>query len=295
MSILIADKYIITKKIGEGSFGNIYQGYHKETNENIAIKIEHTSNKCLLQHEADIYSILNDISNIPKMRTFGNEGQFTYIVMDLLNVSLDSIRLKNNGYFSLKTILMLGHELITIIENIHNCNIIHRDIKPENFMIGRNKLFFNNPNKIFIIDFGLAKEYKTDNTHIPFKNGKYMIGTSRYASINVHKGIEYSRRDDLESIGYMLLYLFTGKLPWQGLNISNTKHKNKKICKLKQELTTMDYYAKLPDALKHFLEYVKKLHFTNKPDYKYIKNIFLNEMKLNHFYFDNKYDWLKSI
>ena len=294
MSILIANKYIITNKIGQGSFGNIYKGYHKDTKDDIAIKMERKTDRSLLKHEADIYNILNSVPNIPKMRTFGMDGKFIFLAMDLLNTSLDTLRMQCGGKFSLKTTLMLGHEITTIIEKIHNCNIIHRDIKPENFMMGRKKLFFNNPNQIFIIDFGFAKEYKKNNTHIPFKDGKHMIGTTRYAGLNVHKGIEYSSRDDLEAIGYMLIYFYSGKLPWQGLSISNANQKNKKIGLLKQQFENSDFFHELPDGLKQYIIYVKKLRFTNKPDYTFIKTLFANEMKTQLFDFDNNYDW-KSI
>ena len=120
---------------------------------------------------------------------------------------------------------------ISRIEYIHSKNFIHRDVKPDNFLIGTNK----KKTQVYAIDFGLAKRFRDPKTgnHIPYRDGKSLTGTARYASINTHLGIEQSRRDDLESLGYVLVYFLLGELPWQGMKAKTMKEKYEKIMEKK--------------------------------------------------------------
>ena len=141
--------------------------------------------------------------------------------MDLMGPSLEDLFEKTpSKQFSLKTVLMLVDQMIQRIEFVHNRAFLHRDIKPDNFCIGNNKT----RKKLFLIDFGLAKRYlQRDGKHIPYREGKSLTGTPRYASLNTHLGIEQSCRDDLESVGYIAMYFLRGSLPWQGIKAKNKR------------------------------------------------------------------------
>lgn len=151
---------------------------------------------------------LNQILNnhIPKMKFLGVENNYQVLVMELMGSSLESIFQRENREFDLKTVIMLGCQMIDVLEYIHKKNFIHRDMKPDNFLMGTG----NRKKQVFLCDFGLSKKYMSRTTgHIEFRSDKSLTGTARYASLNCHRGYEQSRRDDLEALGYVLLYFLT--------------------------------------------------------------------------------------
>jgi serine/threonine protein kinase len=149
---------------------------------------------------------------IPQVHWFGVEGDYNAMVMDLLGPSLEDLFVFCKRKFSLKSVLMIGDQMIQRIEFLHNNHFIHRDMKPDNFLVGINK----KANLVYMIDYGLAKRFRDPKTgeHIPYRDNKSLTGTARYASVNTHLGIEQARRDDLESIGFILIYFLKGTLPW---------------------------------------------------------------------------------
>lgn len=167
-----------------------------------------------MEYEARVYKALAGGVGIPFVRWFGIEGEFYAMVIDLLGPSLEDLFNFCSRRFSIKTVLLLADQLLSRIEYIHSRNFLHRDIKPDNFLMGLGR----RGNQVHVIDFGLAKKYRDPKTHlhIPYREHKNLTGTARYASINTHLGIEQSRRDDLESLGYVLMYFLRGSLPWQG-------------------------------------------------------------------------------
>ena len=291
LTITIENKYHLLKKIGQGSFGSIYKAKNKQTDEYVAIKIEeNTSNKSLL-HEAKVYKYISDIKGFPKIRLYGNTGNYTYMILDLLGYSLDNLKKICGGIFSLKTTLLLAIQMLRRIENLHNIGIIHRDLKPDNFMVSKKK----KNNLIYLIDFGLAKFYRDKNgAHIPMVNGKKIIGTVRYSSIHMHEGVEQSRRDDLESLGYIFVYFLKGRLPWQGLSSkTETTEEFYNILKKFKQNTSLDKLCKdIPEEFKNYLEYCRKLKFDEKPNYTYLMDIFFSLFKKKKFDLESRYDWL---
>ena len=212
--------------------------------------------------------------------------------MELLGPSLENLFQSQNKKFSLKTTCMLGIQMIDRIEYVHSKKIIHRDIKPANFLMGRGE----NSHIVYLIDFGLAKKYWSTihKCHIPFTTGKKLTGTARYASINALNGKEQSRRDDLESIAYILLYFLRGSLPWQGIKYYNREGRFKKIYEKKRDTSSKELCEGFPEELAIFIDYVKSLTFMEVPDYNYLRQLLKNILKKNKFHIDFYFDWDKE-
>ncbi len=176
------------------------------------------------------------------------------------------------------------------IEYIHSKNLIHRDIKPDNFLIGAGK----KQHQVFVIDFGLAKRYRDIKTgdHIPYRDGKSLTGTARYASVNTHIGIEQSRRDDLESLGYILMYFNKGNLPWQGLRAKNKQEKYDAIKEKKLTTSIEALCHGFPEEFASYLTACRKLQFDEKPDYGVLRKLFKDLFIRKGYEYDYIYDWL---
>ena len=216
---LINNKYKIINEIGKGSFGTIYKGENIRTREKVAIKVEIIEHGTyLLKNESIIYRYLNNMPGIPSVKWFGKDDDNYYMVINLLGKSLQNIK-DTIGCFTLNDALKIGIYLINLIQNIHEKGLVHRDIKPENFLFG-----LDDTSKIYIIDFGFCKSYVGNDEHIPMKKTSNLIGSRTYASINAHNFDEISRRDDLESLCYTLIYLVQGKLDWQITGLQNHEH-----------------------------------------------------------------------
>ena len=286
----IFNKYKLIRKLGQGSFGSIYQAQSKCSNKYYAVKLEEMrQNQFVLEEESIFLSYLN-CPRIPKLKTFGYSGSLIILVMELLGDSLDKIFDKlPSRKMSIRCVCNIAYQLLMIFEIIHNCNIIHRDIKPANVAIG----FEGKSKFIYLLDFGLSKKYRSSKTkkHFPFVQGNKLIGNARYSSINALDGGTQSRRDDLESLGYLLLYLLLGRLPWQG-HISHSKEdKYYKIREIKKNTTPEELCQGLPPQIQEYVEYTRNLEYETDPDYKYLKNLFLTILKHYNWEFDYYYDW----
>jgi serine/threonine protein kinase len=280
------------KLLGKGSFGKIYAGVNKTTGEEIAIKLEPiTTEQHQLIYEYKIYKYLQNGFGIPKVYECSRDKKYTILIMDLLGDSLEKKFNECDRKFSLLTVLMIMEQLVTRIEFIHSKNLLHRDIKPDNFLVGRGK----KSNIIYAIDFGLSKKYRDSKTglHIPYRDGKSLTGTARYASINTHLGVEQSRRDDIEALGYMMVYFLRGSLPWQGMVINDPKKKYDKIKQLKYDIKLEDLCAGLPKECIKFIQYARDMKFEDRPDYSYLRGLLRKAAKNHGLYFDtSKFDWI---
>ncbi len=178
---------------------------------------------------------------------------------------------------------------ISRIEYIHSRNFIHRDIKPDNFLMGIGK----RGNQVNVIDFGLAKKYRDPKTHlhIPYRENKNLTGTARYTSINTHLGVEQARRDDLESLAYVLMYFLRGSLPWQGLKAATKKQKYDRIMEKKMTTPTDLLCRGFPNEFGIFLNYTRALRFDDKPDYSYLRKLFRDLFVREGYQYDYVFDW----
>ncbi|KAH9764327.1 Casein kinase 1-like protein 10 [Citrus sinensis] len=290
MDHVIGGKFKLGRKIGSGSFGELYLGVNVQTGEEVAVKLESVKTKHpQLHYESKLYMLLQGGTGVPHLKWFGVEGEYNVMVIDLLGPSLEDLFNYCNRKFSLKTVLMLADQLINRVEYMHSRGFLHRDIKPDNFLMGLGR----KSNQVYIIDYGLAKKYRDLQTHkhIPYRENKNLTGTARYASVNTHLGVEQSRRDDLESLGYVLMYFLRGSLPWQGLKAGTKKQKYDKISE-KKMLTPIEVLCKsYPSEFTSYFHYCRSLRFEDKPDYSYLKRLFRDLFIREGYQFDYVFDW----
>ena len=256
-------------KLGKGSFGYIVPGINKITGEEIAVKIERKVDDPQLKYEYKIYKLLKDGPGFPKIFGYFEENNHNILIMEKLGPSLEKLFNKNKKKFSLLTVIMIVEQILYRLEFIHSKNIVHRDIKPDNFLIG-----LGNKNKIiYAIDYGLSKKFKESKSglHIPYRDGKCLLGTARY----------------------MMIYFMKGHLPWQGMINSNPNKKYDKIKKLKIEIKLPDLCAGLPEETIKFIQYARDMRFEDKPNYHYLRGlmrkiVIKNGLKMDY----NNFDWL---
>ena len=289
---LFFNKYKLIKKIGKGSYGIIYLCKDIASNEFFAAKLQNKNSYTnSLQNEYQIMKDIN-IDKIPNAKFYGENNLYNILIMQLLGKPLEDIfeKILHKQKMPIHSVCNIAIQIIDILEQIHNKNYIHRDIKPSNFLFGNNS--FNN-NIIYLIDFGLAKKYRESNNaeHYEIKEENKLIGTARFASINAMEGLSQSRRDDLESLGYMLIYFLKGKLPWQNFLIKNKEERYNKIKQTKKEIVINELCSNCPKEIGQYITYVRKLKYEEEPNYNYIKNLFYEILNKTGNKFDYLYDW----
>lgn len=306
--------YKVTKKVGSGAFGDVFRGYHiKDPNILVAIKCENEeldSKKSRLFEEYNFYRELTTNINhvgIPNVYFFGRAticepptderteelvSTRNVMVMDYLGPSIEKLFKYYKCRFSVKTVLMLAIQCIEKLEFIHNNGIIHRDIKPDNFLIGSTP---ENKKIVYLVDFGLSKKYidMASYTFNPLRNTRSFTGTYRFCSMRNHKCVEQSRRDDLESLGYMILFLFKGELPWQHIHHEDKEIRSNLIFKKKNKTSIEDLCAGAPNIMVEYIRYCRLLKYDEVPNYKKLKGLFEDELNRIGAVLDYKFDWEK--
>lgn len=290
---IVAEKWRLVRKIGSGSFGSIFLGVNIVTGEEVAIKMERVRTRhCQLYFESKVYRVLRETPGIPRIQFYGLDGVrnlYHAMVIELLGPSLEDLFTFCGRRFTMKTVLMLADQMLWRLDFIHAKGFIHRDIKPDNFLMGIGRQC----NRVFIIDFGLAKKFRDHRTrrHISYRDDKSLIGTARYASLNSHAGIEQSRRDDMESLGYVLMYFLRGSLPWQGLQAGNKPQKYERIHE-KKASTPIDVLCRgYPSEFLVYLSHCRALQFEETPNYGFLRNNFRNLFRSLSFVWDYVFDW----
>ncbi|KAF9223443.1 kinase-like protein [Gyrodon lividus] len=290
---IVGNHFRVGKKIGEGSFGVVFEGTKLLTNQPVAIKFEpRKSDAPQLRDEFRSYRTLNGTVGVPQVHHFGQEGLHNVLVIDLLGPNLEDLFDMCGRKFTIKTVCMAAKQMITRIQSVHDKSLIYRDIKPDNFLVGVPST--KTANIIHIIDFGMAKHYRDPKTkvHIPYRERKSLSGTARYMSINTHLGREQSRRDDLESLGHVFMYFLRGGLPWQGLRAATNKQKYEKIGEKKQTTAISELCEGFPEEFAIYMNYVRKLGFEESPDYDFLRELFTKVLKTIGELDDGIYDWM---
>ncbi|CAA7408756.1 unnamed protein product [Spirodela intermedia] len=286
MDTQVGNKFRLGKKIGGGSSGKIYKGTDIQTNEEVAIKLEdRRTDHPQIQRELKLYKILLGGTGIPHVRWYDVERDYNVLVMDLLGPSLEDLVNQCGGKLSLKSVLMLADQMIKRIEYVHCKSLLHRNIKPKNFLMGMGR----HANKVYIIGFGHGKKFIDTNTHqhISHRENKSLKRTGRYA----HCGREQGRRDDLESLGYVLMYLLRGSLTWEDLKGGTERQKYEKISEKKVSMPIEALCHGYPIEFASYFYYCRSLCFDDKPNYAYLREIFHGLFKRERFQFDYVFDW----
>ena len=273
---IIFKKYKVGKLINRTHISSIYEGINKITKESVAMKFEKIGNKYdFLESEVYILLLLKG-KGIPNVISYGKFMNYKVLIEELLGNSIYNYwRELNNKKDILNEICFIAMQCLDRLEYIHSKNIVHKDIKPANFNFGR-----KDHQLIYIIDFGMSRKYKSSRTgkHIKFQKVKKLNGTMRYMSISACKGYEHSRRDDLESLGYMLIFLMKNYLPWINVEDENisTKSKLEKICSLKISTTPQELCKGLPNGFCKYIDYCRKLDYEQDPNYNYLRYLFIS-------------------
>lgn len=290
MTQINGSHFELIKKIGGGSFGQIYIGEDTQTHKKVAVKLENKkTNVPQLCYESKLYVLFSGCPSVPRLHWYGSDHTHNIMVIDLLGKSLEDLFIQCGQKLSLKTVLMLADQMISCVEYIHSKNFIHNDIKPDNFVMGKD----DKANQVHVIDFGLSKKYRDPFTHqhIAYADGRSLTGTPRYASIAALQGIRQTRRDDMESLGYVWMYLLKGSLPWMGINLRSRDQKFGKILDVKAATSIESLCAGYPQEFAEYLHNVRNLKFDEQPNYTYYRKMFRDLFIRKGYVFDYVYDW----
>ena len=279
---IIFNKYKTRKLLYKSKLSVVYEGLNIKDNEQVAIKFERRNEENFLKTESSFLFTLKGFG-IPRILSFGKNNVYNILVEELLGLSIYNLWKQKNLDMDakIKNICMIALQALDRLEYIHSKNVIHRDVKPTNFLIGR-----KNREIIYLIDFGFANLYRNSRTgkHIKYGSIKCIYGSTFYNSINANKGYEQSRKDDLESLGYMLIYLASNYLPWGNAFYNMTLSEGAKLrllLHIKSSTTPEKLCNGLPEEFASFIKYCRNLQFEQDPNYNYLKSLFTNILTKN--------------
>ena len=261
------ERYKIKEEIGSGSFGRVYKLQHISKNKTFALKIDIRLKGNVL-NEAKILADLHGGIGITKLYKHGSTDHYSYMIIELLECTLGNLLQKSAGKFNLTTVISIMLQLIARIEFVHSKGYLHRDLKPQQILIGKN------PRILYLTDFGLARRFEVNHYHVSYHSSCARVGNSTFSSLNNHSGGRQSRRDDLESLAYLAVYLFRGSLPWQLGKRLSTNAKWQNAFEMKTNMTVEEICNNCPIEFGIFLKYCRSLKFEEKPDYGYISQLF---------------------
>jgi len=280
---------VIIDTINAGSFGEIYLASCVDTGKQFAVKMIKKKHEHRAKNLKTEYSLMHKITGrglfpeaeylSPSENYFGQHA----LVMERLGPNINDLFKICGKRLPHKSVSSLMVQMITRLEELHQCGILHRDIKPDNFCMGGSSL-----RKVYIIDFGLSTAFTdSEGNHLPKEKGKGFVGTPRYASRNAHYGYTQSRRDDLEALGHMAIYLVKGSLPWQKVNQKDRKKKHEELYEFKSKTASVSLCEGLPNCFRAYLDYCRNLSYAEAPNYSFLKSMFKNSLSKT----DNRYAW----
>jgi len=281
--------------LGEGNFGRVYLCTDIVLKEHVAIKVSEQNQLSQIKQEETILKEMQGTRGFPRFIKSNFLEDYNYIAMQLLGPNINEKFNECHKKFSLQTIVTLGRQMLMRVKSIHNKGYVHRDLKPHQFLLGPR----SDRNTIYMVDFGLCKRYKTKDLglHIAYMENRPFVGTMYYASLSTHNGIQQSRRDDLESLCYILSYFFNGRLPWMITNKKKTTEL--KIRTEKAQSTASELFSSAPREFLELFNYVKSLNFETNPNYSYMISLFesierKNELKTYPFDWDKPLEMKKT-
>lgn len=285
---IIFGKFQTMKLIGKGAYSRVFSVRNIANKKTYAMKVQDRSELYgNLENEAyNLYQLKG--LGIPKIISYGHYRKYNVLVMELLGKALDKLFIENINIgekLRKKDAILAGIQMIDRIEHIHSKNLLHLDIKPDNFLVGE-----PDSSLLYIIDFGFTKQYKSFRTgkHIQYSKKSFFNGNLLFSSARTMNGIESSRRDDLESLGYVLIHLFSKELPWKNLHYKNKNEYAQKAFRLKKTLPLETLCKDAPKEMIDFMKYVKSLKFEEEPKYDYLRNLLENSIKK---YKDPHFSW----
>jgi serine/threonine protein kinase len=289
-----ARQFRLDKCINEGAFGKLYMALNVQSGQHVAVKVEPVDARFpQVLYEHRVYELLQGGLGVPRPLWAGTEHEHNALVLPLLGYSLEELFTFCKRRFTLRTVLLLGADMLQRLQHVHSRGLLHRDVKPDNFLFGLGA----GAHTLFLIDYGLSKCYLDPKTqeHIPHRTDKELTGTPRYASVRTHEGHEQSRRDDLESLAYVLLYFLRGGLEWQGKRERAKNGRYAGLLEKKNRRPEEVCGADAPPELTAMLKHARELAFDAAPEYASILGAFNGALARHGWVRDGTYDWSAGV